>query len=335
MKAIVVREGKAIDNPNALVEIETDQPSPGPHDVLVKVSAISINPVDTKVRSNHNASQGDRILGWDACGEVIGHGDQVTDFQIHDRVYYAGDLTRPGCYAQYQAVDARLVAKAPENLNDAQAAALPLTAITAWEALFDRLKVTTGIEGKLKRILVIGGAGGVGSIALQLLKAQTRMQVITTASRLESKAHCQAMGADLVVNWKELEAELNEHGIYHVDYILNCNDTDQYWEAMCRLIKPQGKICGIVDNKAPLMLNMLKPKSAQYLWEFMFTRALHQTEDMSEQGQILHQVADLCGQGLVTSTLTQTLHGLTVDNLISAHAEMESGRAIGKVTIKL
>ncbi|MGD1698612.1 zinc-binding alcohol dehydrogenase family protein, partial [Dapis sp. BLCC M229] len=242
-------------------------------DLLVQVKAVSVNPVDTKVRSPQDKVESQpRILGWDAAGIVVEVGAQVTEFQPGDEVYYAGDITRPGSNSEFHLVDARIVGRKPQNLDFAHAAAFPLTGITAWEALFERLNIDKKGADAGKSILIINGAGGVGSIAIQLAKL-AKLKVIATASRPETIAWCQKLGADEVVNHRNnLAEEIEKVGYQNVNYILCLNDTDGHWQAMTRAIEPQGTICSIVENERPLDMETLKSKSAGFVWEFMFIR---------------------------------------------------------------
>ncbi|MES2579240.1 MAG: zinc-binding alcohol dehydrogenase family protein [Pseudomonadota bacterium] len=338
MKAIALTRYLPIDNPDSLVDIELTIPEPLSRDLLVKVCAIAVNPVDTKVRKPKDKVEATpKVLGWDAAGEVIAVGDVVTLFKVGDLVYYAGDVTRSGCNAEYQVMDERIVGHKPHSLNFEAAAALPLTAVTAWEALFDRLGIaqdaTKNTSGnQAKSILIIGGAGGVGSIAIQLAKKVAGLNVIATASRSETIAWVRGLGADVVVNHHQLLQEMSQLNI-QPDYILCNNDTDGYFETMAALIKPQGKICSIVETAKPVNLDLLKTKSATFVWEFMFTRSMFKTEDMIAQHQILQRVAQLVDDGTLTTTLNQVLTPINAENLRKAHAQLESGSTIGKLVL--
>ncbi len=334
MKAVALTRYLPIDNPDSLVDIELEIPTPLSRDVLVKVHAIAVNPVDTKVRKPKDKVEATpKILGWDAAGEVIAVGDAVTLFKVGDPVYYAGDITRSGCNAEYQLMDERIVGHKPHSLNFEEAAALPLTAVTAWEALFDRLGIAQEIaSNKGKSILIIGGAGGVGSIAIQMAKKVAGLNVIATASRPETIAWVKNLGADEVINHHQLQQEIAQLNI-QPDYILCNNDTDSYFEGMAEIVKPQGKICSIVETAKPVNLDLLKSKSANFVWEFMFTRSLFKTDDMIAQHHILQQVAELIDDGTLTTTLNQVLKPINAANLRKAHAQLESGSTIGKLVL--
>lgn len=320
-------------NPTRFIEIAPEQPTPGQYDLLVEVKAVSVNPVDTKVHANlqKNGLQQPRILGWDASGVVLAVGSSVTGFKPGDEVWYAGDITRPGSNSTQQLIDSRITAHKPRTLNWAEAAAMPLTALTAWEALFEHLKIQDAAAGKT--LLIIGGAGGVGSLAIPLAAQRSKVKVIATASRPESAAWCRERGAKLVVDYRDLQANLAKEGIKHVDYILCLNDTDGHWPAISELIAPLGDICTIVENTQPLDQNALKLKSAALHWEFMFTRSMFTTPDIAEQGEILKQMAQLLDAGQLKTTLSETLHGLTVETVAAAHAKLLEGHMQGKLVI--
>lgn len=335
MKAVALNRYLPIDDPHALVDVDLIKPVPGPRDLLVHVEAVSVNPVDTKVRRSKlgQAEDQPRVLGWDAAGVVKAIGSQVSLFRPGDEVYYAGSITRPGANSEFHCVDERIVGNKPANLTFAEAAALPLTAITAWEALFDRLGIDDSGAFRGRSILIIGGAGGVGSIGIQLAKL-VGLTVVATASRAETRAWCTTMGADHVVDHtRPLPAQLAGLGITEVDYIANFANTDAYWAAMAELIRPQGRIVGIVANEAPLDLDLLKSKSATFAWEFMFTRAMYGTPDMQAQHELLDTVADLVASGRLRTTLTETLSPINAANLRAVHARLESGRTIGKIVL--
>jgi zinc-binding alcohol dehydrogenase family protein len=338
MKAIGVYEYRSAQDPGCFAEVELDKPEPGVRDLLVKVKAISVNPVDYKVRSSiQSPLSAPRILGWDAAGVVEQVGATVSLFQPGDEVYYAGSIKRPGSNAQYQLVDERIVGRKPANLSFAAAAALPLTTITAWEALFEQLGVEpTKLSpySQPRTVLIINGAGGVGSIAIQLAKQLTGLRVIATASRPESIAWCQRMGADVCIDHHQpLDAQRAGLGIPLVDYVLCFNNTDHYWQPMAEVIKPQGRICSIVENRQPLELGLLKNKSASFSWEFMFTKSMYETENMSSQHQILNRAAELLEQGTLQSTLTEQLDALSPQTLAEAHGQLEAGGMIGKLVL--
>ena len=336
MKAIASPGPLPADHPEAFQDIELPKPHPRERDLLVRVSAFSVNPVDTKIRLVKRAPEQDqspRVLGWDAAGIVEEVGTGVRLFRKSDEVYYAGSLLRPGCNSEFQLVDERIAAAKPGSWNMAQAAALPLTAITAYEALFDRMAITRDRPLKGLTLLIIGGAGGVGSIAIQLAKL-AGLQVVATASRPESEAWCRAMGADFIIDhMAPLLPQLQERGCSTVDYILNASSTDRHWGAMAEVIKPQGRICALVNAEHPLDLNVLKQKSVTFSWEFMFTRAMYETEDMIRQHELLKEVAGWIAQGHIQPTLTETLSPITAANLRQAHTRLEQGHMIGKLVL--
>jgi len=306
---------------HTFADIELPRPEPAGRDLLVKVEAVSVNPVDYKQRKADSPTP--RVLGWDAAGTVQAVGKEVTLFKPGDAVYYAGDVTRPGCDSEFHLVDERIVGRKPKKLDFAQAAAIPLTAITAWEAFFDRLKVKAG-----GTILIIGGAGGVGSMGIQLAKI-ARLKVIATASRPESIAWVKELGADEVVSNKNLVQEVKRP----VDYIACFNDLDQHWPAIGELIAPQGGIVAIVGNQKPLPMDAVRAKSATLCWELMFTRPRFKTPDMIEQHRLLNQVADWLDAGKLRGTLKETLSPINGANLRKAHDKLESGTMIGKLVL--
>lgn len=338
MKAIGLTHYLPVTDENCLQDIELPLPHPSARDLLIKVDAISVNPVDTKIRAPKDIVEAEpKILGWDACGTVVSAGEDVSLFSPGQKVFYAGDITRPGCNSEYHLIDERIVGHAPEKLSSEQSAAMPLTALTAWEALFSRLGIN--LDGALpgdtvqKSILIIGGAGGVGSIASQLASNLAGLTVIATASRPESTAWCKEMGADYIVDHHNLVKDIRALSINEVDYILCCNSTDMHFDSMVELIAPQGRICSIVDNTQPLALNKLKAKSVSFSWEFMFTRAMFKTEDMIEQHHILNEVARLLDEGILKTSLNAVLTPINALNLIKAHAKLEQGNMIGKLVL--
>jgi zinc-binding alcohol dehydrogenase family protein len=319
MKAIA-HTGKDI---SSLVDIELPVPSPSGRDLLVRVEAVSVNPVDTKRRLAETKEP--KVLGWDAAGTVEAVGGDVTLFRKGDAVYYAGDVTRPGSNSEFHLVDERIVGRKPKSLDFAQAAAIPLTAITAWESYFDRLKVQPG-----KTLLILGGAGGVGSIGIQIAKL-AKLKVIATASRPETIAWVKELGADEGVDHrKDLPSQIKKN----VDYIAVYNDLDMHWAAIGELIAPQGGIVSIVGNLKPLPMDAVRAKSASLCWELMFTRPRFKTPDMIEQHKLLNQVADWLDAGKLRGTLKQTLTPINAANLRKAHAQLESGTTIGKLVLK-
>jgi zinc-binding alcohol dehydrogenase family protein len=306
---------------HTFAEVDLPKPAPAGYDLLVKVEAVSVNPVDYKQRNM--AAAAPRVLGWDAAGTVAAVGDKVTLFKAGDPVYYAGDVTRPGSNSEYQLVDERIVGRKPKSMDFAQAAAIPLTAITAWEGFHDRLKVQPG-----RTMLIIGGAGGVGSIGIQLAKI-AGLKVVATASRPESIAWCKAMGADEVVG-RDFRTAVKGP----VDYIANFSEVDEHWAAIGELIAPQGGILLIVGNKAPLNVDAVRLKSAMICFELMFTRPRFGTPDMIEQHKLLNTVADWLDAGKLKGTLTETLSPINAANLRKAHARVESGTMVGKLVLK-
>ena len=320
----VAHTGKDIDS---LADIELPAPSPTGRDLLVKVEAVSVNPVDTKQRKQGAAAP--RVLGWDAAGTVVDAGPGVSLFNKGDAVYYAGDVTRPGCNSELHLVDERIVGRKPRSLEFAQAAAMPLTSITAWEAFHDRLKVKRGAS-----MLIIGGAGGVGSVGIQLAKI-AGLNVIATASRKESGDWVRELGADHVIDHrKPMRPQLEAAGLKHVDYIANFSEVDEHWAAIGDLIAPQGGIVLIVANKAPLNVDAVRAKSASIAFELMFTRPRFQTPDMIEQHKLLGQVAGWLDAGRLKCTLKETLSPINAANLRKAHAKLESGTMIGKLVLR-
>ncbi|MGB7167912.1 MAG: zinc-binding alcohol dehydrogenase family protein [Acidobacteriaceae bacterium] len=337
MKAIAFTRPLPIEDQDSLVELDLPRPEFGPRDLLVNVRAVSVNPVDTKVRgARHQGSASDnsgkpRVLGWDAAGIVVGRGAAVTGFEVGDEVYYAGELERPGANAEFQAVDARLVGRKPNSIGFAEAAALPLTSITAWELLFDRLGVHEGESGA--SLLVSGAAGGVGSILVQLARRLTGLTVIATASRPETVQWVSQMGAHHVIDHTQpLAGQVNALRVPPVQYIASLTATARNFAQLVEVLAPQGKI-GLIDDPATLDVVPLKRKAASLHWEFMFARSMWQTPDMAEQGRLLTRVSELVDQGELRSTQTETFSPINVENLKKAHALVESGKAIGKVTL--
>ncbi len=334
MKAIGFKQSLPITEAESFIEFELDKPVPGDRDLLVKIKAVSVNPVDFKIRQNSAKDMvlaEPKIIGWDAVGTVESVGKSVTLFNPGDEVYYAGDLTRSGSNAEYQLVDERIVGRKPSKLSDTEAAAMPLTTLTAWEVLFDRFHIDDRDKGKT--VLVLGGAGGVGSIAIQLAKKIAGLHVIATASRPETQKWCRQMGADVVVNHHHLIDEMHAAGYKEVDFIIDLVDINGYWDIVAQLIKAQGHIASITGSSVPIALNKLKNKSVTFSWELMYTRSMYQTNDMIEQHHILNKVAGLLDKGTLLHTLQKTFNGFTVDNLKEAHRLQESGKSIGKTVI--
>jgi len=336
MKAIGFRKSLPITEKDSFIEFEIKKPTPTGCDLLVKISAISVNPVDFKIRKSaamDTVLDTPKIIGWDAVGIVEAIGDKTSKFKVGDEVYYAGDITRSGSNAEYQLIDERIVGFKPQNLTIPEAAAIPLTGLTAWESLFDRIKVNPAID-KGKTVLILAGAGGVGSIAIQIAKKVAGLTVIATASRPDSIKWCEDLGADYVVNHHDLKAELEKIGHSQVNYILDFVDLEGYWEIAGEIIKPQGHIVSITGSRKPLNLDILKMKSVTFSWELMYTRSMFTTDDMEKQHLILNEIAKLLDAGTLKSTLTTTLEGFTVDNLKEAHKMQESGKTIGKTVIQ-
>ncbi|MCB5228117.1 zinc-binding alcohol dehydrogenase family protein [Alishewanella sp. 16-MA] len=336
MKAIGYQHSLAISDAAALLDIEVPQPVASGHDVLVKIAAISVNPVDTKIRQRVTPPAGEyKILGWDAAGEVVAVGEKVQHFVPGDKVYYAGALQRSGSNAEYQLVDERIVGKMPANLSYAEAAALPLTALTAWEMLFDRLDIATpSLKHPKPVLLVVGAAGGVGSVLLQLARQLTTVTIVATASRAETQAWVREMGAHYVIDHsKPLLAQLLALGIDAVSHVASLTHTDAHYAELVKALAPQGKLALIDDPVGGLDIMPLKQKSISLHWEFMFTRSLFATADMQVQHQILTDLAKLIEQGQVKSTLQQQFGTINAANLRKAHALLESGKAMGKIVL--
>ena len=331
MKAIGYRQAGPIDQAGALEEFETDRPKPGPRDLLVEVKAVSVNPVDVKVRSSATPEDGHRILGFDAAGTVAAVGDEVTLFKVGDPVFYAGDITRPGSNAEFQLVDERIVGRRPASLTDGDAAALPLTAITAWEMLFDCFGLKEG-GGEGETLLVIGGAGGVGSIMIQLAKALTGLTVVATASRDDTVDWVRKMGADHVVNHHNpLDEELAKLALTP-RYVAALTHTDKHFDAIIELIAPRGHI-GVIDDPTALDITPAKRKALSISWEFMFARSMFETPDMIAQHTLLNRVADLVDSGDIQTTRNHDAGELNAANLMEAHRLQESSSAIGKTVL--
>lgn len=335
MKAIGFHQHLPITEANSLIDLEIERPVAQGHDLLVEIKAVSVNPVDTKVRAHGADETEPKVIGYDAAGIVVEVGDHASLFSVGDEVYYAGAINRPGSNSDFQLVDERIVAKKPQRLTFSEAAALPLTTLTAYEALTDRLQLTFDAKSNLdKTMLIIGAAGGVGSIATQLAN-KAGLTVIGTASRPETIEWAKTHGAHHTINHHEdFRAQLEQLGYHYVDYIFCLNATDQHFDAMVDVIAPQGKICSIVETDQNLNLSALQQKSATFVWEFMFTRSLFETADMIRQHEILTQVATWLEEETLETTVTQTLIGLNAANLKEAHRLVESGKTIGKVVVE-
>lgn len=334
MKAVAYRQILPITDPQSLLDVELPQPVPQGRDLLVKVEAISVNPVDTKVRKRTDPEGADKVLGWDASGTVVAVGADVSLFKPGDAVYYAGAIDRSGSNAEMQLVDERIVGRKPSTLDFAQAAAMPLTTITAWELLFDRLNVPRGSGGRHRVILVVGGAGGVGSMAIQLARRLTNATVIATASREDTQSWVKELGAHHVVDHHgDLLAAVKAVAPQGVDDVLSLTHTEQHFAKLVELLKPQGKLALIDDPAKPLDITLLKSKSISLHWELMFTRSLFHTDDMQAQHQLLNEAADLVDAGVLRTTLRENLGAINAANLRRAHQQVESASTIGKVVL--
>ena len=331
MKAVGYYDCLPADDPQALVDLEVSRPEPRPRELLVKVSATSVNPVDVKTRLGRPGTPDEpQVLGWDVCGEVVETGSAVHGFTVGDRVWFAGQIDRPGSNAELVCVDERIAALAPSSLTDAQAAALPLTGLTAWECLFERLGYDTEPSESNARtpLLLINGAGGLGSMILQLCRV-AGIDVTATASRTVSQDWCRQMGAASVIPHAAL-GDLDDASFLRV---VCAHDTDLYFAEMARLVAPMGLVCAVASAKKPHDLQPMMAKSAGFVWELMFTRSLFQTADMAEQGSILARLATMVDDGVVQSTLTETLRGLAASTFLEAHRTLERGQMIGKLVV--
>ncbi len=331
MKAIVYSQnGLPITDPQSLYEAELPKPQPGARDLMVKIRAISVNPVDTKVR-NGAPTDTPRILGWDAVGEVEAVGENVTLFKPGDEVFYAGSIVRPGAYAEYGLVDERIAGHKPRSLSNADAAALPLTSLTAWELMFDRLQVG---ENEDAALLIVGAGGGVGSIMTQLARQLTSLTVIGSASRPETAEWVKSLGAHHVIDHsRPLAEELNKIGINQVRYVASLTHTDKHFPQIVEALAPQGRM-GVIDDPEILDVMPLKRKAISLHWELMFTRAIFQTADMQRQHQILENISRLIDDGTLRSTLGEHYGQISAQNLRKAHALIESGKARGKIVLE-
>ena len=336
MKAVALTRYLPIDDPQSLQDLTLPVPRPGPRDLLVRIEAVSVNPVDAKLRAPRPQVEAQpRVLGFDAAGVVEAVGSEVTLFQPGDEVYYAGDVTRPGCNAQYQLVDERLAGPKPTTLDFAEAAALPLTTITAWELLFERMPFDFDAEGNGRSLLVIGAAGGVGSIAIQLAR-HAGFRVVATASRPQSADWCRQLGAHDVVDHRQpLAPQLQALGLASIDAAINLADTDRYWDALGELLAPQGHVGLIVEPAGELRIgDPYKAKCIGIHWEFMFARARFRTADMIEQHRILTRAASLIDAGELRTTVSARLGPINAANLRQAHRLLESGGTLGKLVLE-
>lgn len=333
MKAIGARSFLPVSDPGCLVEFETAKPVPGPGEIVVRIRAVAVNPVDTKIRASLGTTPlaAPRILGWDAAGVVDAVGPGVAGFAPGDEVFHAGDLTRPGCNSDYQVVDHRIVAHKPATWSFAESCAVPLVGLTAWELLFERMGVHPGGGDAGKALLIINGAGGVGSALIPLAR-RAGLRVVATASREETRSWCLALGADEVINHRQpLRPQAEALGISAFPYIANLHNTEAYWETTADLIAPLGTLGLIVEPREKLHLgDPLKAKCVRIAWEFMAARARFQTPDLHVQGETLAKLAALCDSGDFPKIHTRVFEAMTTDSLREAHAAMESGSAHGK-----
>jgi NADPH:quinone reductase len=335
MKAVGYRASHPIEHPEALLDLTLDKPTASGRDLLVRVEAVSVNPVDTKMRLRSQPDvDGVKVLGWDAAGIVEAVGPDATLFKPGDKVFYAGAIGRPGTNAEYHLVDERIVGRRPASLSVAEAAALPLTAITAWEALFDRLDIRRPVPGAANALLIVGGAGGVGSIAIQLAKRLSDVTVIATASRPETQAWVRELGADHVVDHtRPLAAQVAALGIGAPSFVFSTTQTDRHFDEIVELIAPQGRF-GLIDDPEPIDVMKLKRKSVSLHWELMFTRSIFGTADMIEQHELLNEVSALVDAGKLQTTLGEHFGRIDAANLRRAHALLESGKAKGKIVLE-
>lgn len=333
MKAVGYYAAGSIDRRDALVDLDLPAPIAGPRDLIVRVRAVSVNPVDTKVRATANPAAGEaRILGYDAAGVVEAVGSDVTLFKPGDEVFYAGDITRPGTNAELHAVDERLAARKPASMDWAAAAALPLTSITAWEAIFDRLEVRRPVPGA--NAILIVGSGGVGSIAIQLAKVLTDLTVIATASLPEGEDRVRSFGADHVIDHRRpLSEGYSALGIDPPGFVFSTTHTAEHLPELVKLIAPQGRIA-LIDDPASLDIVALKSKMLSAHWEYMFGRAMYRTADMIEQHKLLGEVAHLVDDGRIITTMAERLSPICAETLRDAHARVEGGTARGKIVIE-
>jgi len=333
MKAIGYHKPLPIAESGSLIDAVLDTPAPTGHDLLVRVEAVSVNPVDIKLRGGVAPAEGAlRVLGFDAAGTVEAVGPDATLFRPGDAVFYAGAIDRPGTNSEFHLVDERIVGPKPRSLSVAEAAALPLTAITAWEMLFDRLQLTRGGE-EGRSLLIVGGAGGVGSMAIQLARRLTNVRVLATASRPETAAWVRDLGAhDVIDHSGDIAGQIRALGLNGVEFIFSTNATDRHFPALVDIVAPQGRI-GLIDDPAPIDVRLLKRKSVSLHWELMFTRSLFQTADLAQQHALLAEVSRLVDDGTLRTTLTETLGRIDAATLRRAHALIETGKARGKIVL--
>ncbi len=334
MRAVAYEHPQRIEAATSLVDIDLPKPSPTGRDVLVEVSAVSVNPVDTKMRVSAKPGPGQwKVLGWDAAGIVAAVGPDARFFKPGDEVFYAGAINRSGTNAEFHLVDERIVGKKPKSIDFAAAAALPLTAITAWEMLFDRLEVTRPVAGAANAIVIIGGAGGVGSIAIQIARALTDLTVIATASRPETQEWVTSLGAHHVIDHRQpLAAQVEALGLGQPAFVFSTTNTDDHIGQIVELIAPQGRL-GLIDDPKELSALPLKRKSISLHWELMFTRSLFNTADIEKQHELLNRISELVDADKIKSTLADNFGAINAENLKRAHALIESGRAKGKIVL--
>lgn len=335
MKAVAYQNAGRLDRADALVDVDLAKPVAAGRDVLVQVDAVSVNPVDYKIRNGVSPEPGQwKVLGWDAAGTVVDVGETVRNFKIGDKVWYAGSLIRQGANSEFHLVDERIVGRAPVSVSQSEAAALPLTSITAWEMLFDRLDVRKPVPGVANAVLIIGGAGGVGSIAIQLLRALTDVTVIATASRIETQQWVKQLGAHHVIDHsKPLAAQIDALGIGAPAFVFSTTQTRDHLKEIVTLIAPQGRL-GLIDDPDTLDIMPFKRKSVSVHWELMFTRSIFETADMDEQGKLLNEVARLIDAGKIKTTVTEVLTPINAANLKVAHGVLETGKAKGKIVLE-
>ncbi|KGP63954.1 NADPH:quinone reductase [Legionella norrlandica] len=331
MKAIGYYQSLPIKDDKALVDLDIPKPKATGHDILVEIKAVAVNPVDTKVRRNTQPeSHGAKILGWDAAGVVVEVGSDVTLFRPGDEVWYAGDITRSGSNCEFHLVDERIAAKKPKSLSFQEAAALPLTSLTAWELLFDRLQISAEDKGIL---LITGAAGGVGSILVQLARKLTNLTIIGTASRPESIQWILNNGAHHVIDHtKDMKSQLQNLHYSEVDYVISLTHTDQHAKSLVDLLKPQGKFA-LIDDPQDIDIKLFKLKSISIHWEMMYTRSMFKTPDMMKQHEILTEVARLVDAGKIRTTIAENLGTINAANLRRAHALLEDGTSRGKIVL--
>lgn len=334
MKAIGVFAALPASDPNCFEQTELEIPVPTGRDILVRIDAVSINPVDSKERLGVVGRLGDPlILGWDTCGEVISIGEGVKKFKAGDMVISAGDITRPGCYAEFQLLDERIAGFKPKGLTNEQAATLPLTTLVAWESLFDRLEISRN-DANSPALLIIGAAGGLGSMAIQFARQLSNCTIIATASRPETQKWCTDLGAHHVIDHScDLGDQLKTIGFETVPYILNCSNNAPYWETMSELVSPEGAICLVASTKANLDLDLYMAKSVRINYELMFTRSMYKTDKMSLQGDLLDKLSDMISSETVHHVMTEYFGAMSVETLAKAHAHIEKGRMLGKLAL--